>query len=106
MKNKLFLFIVALIILDQTVKVLVHFNMPLYSEIPLIGDLFKLHYIQNQVWLLVLILFKYTKLILSLFRVGASIFICYYLIYLIKNNSIPFYYMYFNDSGWCCRQCN
>ena len=31
--------------------------------------------------------FKYTKLILSLFRVVASIFICYYLIYLINNNS-------------------
>ena len=88
MKNKLFLFIFALIILDQTVKVLVHFNMPLYSEIPLIGDLFKLHYIQNPGMAFGINFdFKYTKLILSLFRVVASIFICYYLIYLINNNS-------------------
>ena len=88
MRNKLFLFIVALIVLDQTVKVLVHINMPLYSEIPLISDLFKLHYIQNPGMAFGINFdFKYTKLILSLFRVIASIFIGYYLIYLINNNS-------------------
>lgn len=88
MRNKLFLLIIALIILDQTVKVLVHINMPLYSEISLIGDLFKLHYIQNPGMAFGINFdFKYTKLILSLFRVIASIFIGYYLIYLINNNS-------------------
>ena len=47
MKLKYFLFVITLIVLDQTVKSIVHFNMPLHSEISIIGEFFKLHHLEN-----------------------------------------------------------
>ena len=44
---KYFLFVIVLIVLDQTVKSIVHFNMPLHSEISIIGEFFKLHHLEN-----------------------------------------------------------
>tara|TARA_Y100000588_G_scaffold1638_1_gene2405 strand:+ start:315 stop:815 length:501 start_codon:yes stop_codon:yes gene_type:complete len=62
--------------------------MPLYSEISILGDLFKLHHIQNPGMAFGINFdFKYTKLILSLFRVIASLIIGYYLYLLISRKS-------------------
>ena len=84
MKNKLLLFTIFLIILDQLVKVIVHFNMPLHSEIRLLGDFFKLHYILNPGMAFGINFdFTYTKLFLSLFRLVASFLIGYYLFTLV-----------------------
>ena len=88
MRNKFFVLVVALILLDQFVKIIIHYNMPLYSEISILGDLFKLHHIQNPGMAFGINFdFKYTKLILSLFRVTASIIIGYYLYLLISRKS-------------------
>ena len=56
MKSKYIILIIGLIFLDQLVKYIVHSNMPLHTEISIIGDFIKLYHIENQVWLLALIL--------------------------------------------------
>ena len=88
MKLKYFLFVIVLIVLDQTVKSIVHFNMPLHSEISIIGEFFKLHHLENPGMAFGFNFdFKYTKLILSLFRVIASFIIGFYLYNLIEKKS-------------------
>ena len=88
MKLKYFLFVTLLIVLDQTVKSIVHFNMPLHSEISIIGDFFKLHHLENPGMAFGINFdFKYTKLILSLFRLVASFVIGFYLYNLIAKKS-------------------
>ena len=75
------------IFLDQFIKLLVHYNMPLYSEISLIGDFIKLHHIENPGMAFGINFdFKYTKLILTLFRLFASVAIGMYLKYIIVKN--------------------
>ncbi len=85
MKNpivKYFLISLLVIIVDQVVKMIVHFNMDLGAkgQILLLGDLFKLHYLTNPGMAFGLRLdFEYGKLILTLFRIGATFAIGYYL---------------------------
>ena len=75
------------IFLDQFIKLLVHYNMPLYSEISLIGNFIKLHHIENPGMAFGINFdFKYTKLILTLFRLFASVVIGMYLKYIIAKN--------------------
>ena len=45
MKLRFLLFVITLILMDQCVKAIVHFNMPLHSEISVIGDFIKLYHI-------------------------------------------------------------
>lgn len=72
------------ILLDQFIKLLVHYNMPLYSEISLIGNFIKLHHIENPGMAFGINFdFKYTKLILTLFRLFASVAIGFYLKFII-----------------------
>ena len=47
MKSKYFILITSLIVLDQFVKYIVHSNMPLHSEISIIGDFLKLYHIEK-----------------------------------------------------------
>jgi len=64
---------IGVVIFDQSVKLLVHYNMHLYEEFNVIGDWFRIHYILNEgiafglkaEWV-------YSKLILTLFRLIAS----------------------------------
>ncbi|MBX7243513.1 MAG: signal peptidase II [Bacteroidia bacterium] len=44
---KYFLISFSIILLDQSVKILVKFNLDYNEEIPLIGNLFKIHFIEN-----------------------------------------------------------
>jgi signal peptidase II len=93
MKNqvlKYFLIAVAIIVLDQVVKMLVHFNMELGSkgQILLFGNWFKLHYLTNPGMAFGMKLdFEYGKLILTTFRIGAMFAIGYYLYSLIKKEA-------------------
>ncbi len=88
MKLKYFLLVITLIVLDQTVKSIVHFNMPLHSEITILGDFFKLHHLENPGMAFGINFdFKYTKLILTLFRLIASFVIGVYLYNLLKKKS-------------------
>lgn len=93
MKNqvlKYFLIAAAIIVLDQIVKMLVHYNMELGSkgQILLLGNWFKLHYLTNPGMAFGMKLdFEYGKLILTTFRIGAMFAIGYYLYSLIKKEA-------------------
>ena len=88
MKLNFFLFIFMLIIMDQLVKAIVHFNMPLHSEISIVGDFIKLYHIENPGMAFGINFdFKFTKLFLSLFRLVASFLIGIYFIKLLKKKS-------------------
>ena len=87
---KYFLLSIAIIILDQVVKMLVHFNMDMGSAgaIHIFGDWFKLYYTLNPGMAFGLQLGSdYGKLILSIFRLFAMAGIAYYLYLLIKKES-------------------
>jgi len=89
---KYYLLSLAVILVDQTVKMLVHFNMEmgLAGQIPLIDDWFKLHYTLNPGMAFGMQLgFKNDKLILTLVRLGAMVGIAYYIIFLIKKQVKP-----------------
>ncbi len=85
-----FLLALVVIIIDQSSKLLVHFNMEMGTagEVDVIGDWFKLHYLLNPgmafglKWS-----HEFGKLLLTLFRLGAMVGIAYYIIYLFKNQA-------------------
>tara|TARA_B100000614_G_scaffold65232_1_gene57801 strand:+ start:1218 stop:1787 length:570 start_codon:yes stop_codon:yes gene_type:complete len=90
MKLRYFTLIVSLILLDQFVKYIVHVNMPLHTEISIIGDFIKLYHIENPGMAFGINFdFKYTKLILSLFRLSASFLIGFYLLKLLDKKTNP-----------------
>ena len=79
-----------MIIVDQAVKLAVHFRMSVSEEIAILGDWFKLHYTENSGMAFGLELdFAYGKLVLTLFRLLAMVGIGYYLYYLAKRNAKP-----------------
>ena len=91
---KFFGLAIAIIIIDQIVKLLVHAYLPygMQGETRLIGDWFKLHYTLNPGMAFGLQLgSQYGKLVLSLFRLVAMGGIAYYLYYLIKQQEHPGY---------------
>ncbi|NQZ79115.1 MAG: signal peptidase II, partial [Ekhidna sp.] len=93
MKNqilKYFLISVAIIIVDQVVKLLVYYNMDMGTkgQILIFGDWFKLHYLTNPGMAFGMKLnFEYGKFLLTTFRIGAMFAIAYYLYSLIKNKA-------------------
>ena len=89
---KYYLLAIGIIILDQAVKLLVHFNMEMGSlgEIDVFGDWFKLHYLLNPGMAFGLKSdHEYGKLLLTLFRLGAMVGISYYIYYLYKKRAKP-----------------
>ncbi|MFC5410535.1 lipoprotein signal peptidase [Larkinella bovis] len=86
-KSPLQFFVLSLflIALDQTVKLLVHFNMEpgFAGQIRLLGDWLKLHYVLNPGMAFGMQLgHEYGKLLLSLFRLVAMVGIGWYLVHL------------------------
>ncbi|RIJ37645.1 lipoprotein signal peptidase [Pontibacter oryzae] len=84
---KYYLAALAVILVDQAVKLIVHYNMEMGmpGEIHLIGDWLKLHYTLNPGMAFGVELGSdYGKLILTLFRLVAMFGISYYLYYLAK----------------------
>ncbi len=85
---KFFLLSLGIIIFDQMVKLLVHFNMDpgISGEIAVFGDWFLLHYLLNPGMAFGLQLeTEYGKMILTLFRLIAIVGIGYYLIHQVSN---------------------
>lgn len=81
---------IGVIVLDQVVKLLVHFNMTMGTrgQIKLIGDLFKLHYLTNPGMAFGMELpFDHAKIVLTLFRLIAMFAIGYYLYYMYKKGA-------------------
>lgn len=86
---KYFLLSFGIILLDQVVKLLVHYNMDMgvNGQIPIIGDFFKLHYLTNPGMAFGMKLgTAYGKLLLTLFRLVAMVGIGYYLYTLIRKD--------------------
>ncbi|PIB36686.1 lipoprotein signal peptidase [Reichenbachiella sp. 5M10] len=84
---KYFLISLAVIILDQVVKLVVHFNMDMgvNGQIQIFGEYFKLHYLTNPGMAFGMKLgTEYGKLFLTLFRLLAMVGISYYLYTLIQ----------------------
>ena len=75
------IFIVALLVIDQAIKILVKTNMPLYDTIE-ITSWFKIHYIENNGMAFGMTFIN--KLVLSLFRVLAISLLCYYIVYIVR----------------------
>jgi len=86
---KYYLVSLGIILLDQTVKMLVHFNMDMgiVGEIHVFGNWFKLHYTLNPGMAFGITLGSdYGKLMLTSFRLVAMGGIGYYLYFLVKKN--------------------
>ena len=87
---KYYLLTIGVIIVDQIVKLIVHYNMSISEEIIVLGDWFKIHYTENAGMAFGLELdFIYGKLILTVFRLAAMGGIAYYLYHLAKRNAHP-----------------
>lgn len=83
-----FLVIVAILVVDQIVKILVKTNMQIGEEIPLIGNWCLLHFVENEGMAFGMAFGgAIGKLILTIFRLVASAGILWLLINLIKKNS-------------------
>ncbi len=96
MKKYLKYFGIALlvILIDQAVKMLVHFEMDFGTpgQILIFGEWFKLHYTTNPGMAFGMELgSEYGKLILTSFRLVAMVGIGYYLYYIIANKQNPVY---------------
>ncbi|EAY30544.1 lipoprotein signal peptidase [Microscilla marina] len=87
---KYFLLSFVVILLDQAVKLLVHYNMDpgLAGEIKVLGSWLKIHYVLNPGMAFGLKLGSvYGKLILTLFRLLATVGIAYYMSLLVKRKA-------------------
>lgn len=86
---KFYLLAIAVIIIDQIIKMLVHFNMEMHApgQIKLLGDIFSLYYLTNEGMAFgVKIAGKYGKVFLTIFRIIAMAGIGYYLYYSAKRS--------------------
>ena len=86
-----FLFLTLILILvDQVIKLWMYYDVlpNHYGEIDLIPDFFKLHYVENKGMAFGMELGgEYGKLILTAFRLGAMVGICWYLVHLAQRNA-------------------
>jgi signal peptidase II len=87
---KFFRITVLVILVDQIVKLVVHFNMTkgIQGQIPVFGNWFKLHYLTNPGMAFGMELpFENSKIILTVFRIVAMIAIGFYLVHLHKQKA-------------------
>ena len=76
--------VLSILLVDQVVKILVKTNMTLYQQIPVIGNWAILHFVENKGMAFGLNLpGDYGKIILSIFRLIASVAIIFYIRHLI-----------------------
>jgi len=89
---KYFLLTLLVILIDQGVKMLVHFNMSegFSGQLHVIGDWFKIHYVTNPGMAFGMQLgSEYGKLLLTVFRLAAMVGIGYYLVRLARRGAHP-----------------
>lgn len=89
---KFFLAALGVIAIDQIVKLLVHFNMEpgMTGEVYVLGNWFRLHYLLNPGMAFGMKLdWEWGKLLLTFFRLAATIGIGYYIYLLVKRESHP-----------------
>ena len=87
-KTKAVLLILLILLVDQTVKIIVKTNMVIGQEIPVFGDWFRIHFLENNGMAFGMEMGgKFGKIFLSLFRLAAIIAIGWYLSYILKKNA-------------------
>lgn len=80
----------ALIVLDQIIKILVVNNIPLHSAVPVLGNFFKLLYVQNDGMAFGMAFGGvFGKFLLSLFRIALSGFLIWWISKLRKKEDTP-----------------
>jgi signal peptidase II len=85
LKRKSILLIFLILIVDQTIKILIKTNMVIGQEYPLLGNWFRIHFLENNGMAFGMELWGNAgKTILSLFRLLAIVAIGWYLNYLIR----------------------
>ncbi len=88
--SRYYILAIAVILIDQTVKLLVYYNMDLNTEFNVFGDWFRIHYLLNPG-----MAFgwksdhAYGKLVLTLFRLLAMVAIGWYIYYLYRKEAKP-----------------
>lgn len=86
--RKYFLIALAIIILDQTSKLLIHKYMFIHQEVNVIGEWFRLHYLLNPGMAFgIRWESEFGKLALTVFRIGAMIGIAWYLYKMAKKGA-------------------
>jgi signal peptidase II len=87
---KSFLIVLGVLIIDQVVKILVKTNMYLYEDIHVLSNWFQIKFIENDGMAFGLDFpGDYGKLVLSIFRLIASVAIIYYIRHLIRDKAHP-----------------
>ena len=85
---KYYIISLFIVLMDQISKLMVHLNMQLGEEIPVMGDWFKLHYVLNPgIAFGIEFDFGYGKLLLTVFRILAAAGIAYYIYYLAQRKA-------------------
>ncbi|MBS2100771.1 lipoprotein signal peptidase [Carboxylicivirga linearis] len=86
--KKSFLIIFAVLLIDQIVKIWIKTNMMLGDEIPVLGDWFIIHFVENNGMAFGMQLAgKFGKVFLSVFRIIAVVGIGWYLVNLTKKGA-------------------
>lgn len=87
-RAKLGIFIVVLLVLDQAVKIWIKTHMMIGDEFNVIGDWFKIHFIENNGMAFGMELGgEWGKMMLSLFRIMAVTLIGWYILHLLKEKA-------------------
>lgn len=87
---KYFLLTLAILIIDQASKLLVHHNMHLYEQINVLGEWFRIHYILNEgIAFGLKAEWAYSKVVLTIFRLVASVVGAYFLVHYAKKKIHP-----------------
>lgn len=77
--------VAAILIIDQIIKIMVKTTMVVGEDIPVLGDWFHLHFIENEGFAFGMALGGFVgKILLSLFRIVASGLLVWYIVKLIK----------------------
>jgi signal peptidase II len=85
LKRKSILLIILILLVDQTIKILIKTNMVIGQEFPVLGNWFRIHFLENNGMAFGMELWGNAgKTILSLFRFMAIVAIGWYLNYLIR----------------------
>lgn len=89
LRNKLFIFIIALLALDQAVKIWIKTHMMIGDEFDVLGNWFKIHFIENNgmAFGMASESGKTGKTLLSVFRIAAVIAIGWYILKLLKEKA-------------------
>ncbi|MBR5457010.1 MAG: lipoprotein signal peptidase [Bacteroidaceae bacterium] len=84
--------VILAILIDQSIKIVVKTSMPLGDGFPVLGDWFRIHFVENNGMAFGMELFN--KLFLTCFRVIAVFFLIYILCRLIRKGTYPFGFIF------------